>query len=393
MAYPYHGADGNRFVSGSSNLPNITPIEIPLSSQAIWITALKSGNDSIWTAVLSNGDTKAYKITDNSYEEKTVLPNNIGVAMPITTTLNGDNNVVVANNFSDGSRYSSPVIIDKETGSRAYVATNGDLVLQQEGTTQRLEIDAVTYSRLLIDDNKNLLVLTKPTLSYDHQVLGSAHPNAAAITYISTKPIFEVISTIDIATPDVIEGNPLIWKDVNNDGTREIITTLSNISEGARIVVFNEDGSIYAEGSPINQGYRWRHQLAIAPFNNDSQLDLISIYIPHLGPHIETFRLDDASMSENRFNVNYSSHLQISLNLDKSITGDFDNDGKPEVLLINRDSASELAAYSLSKNSANKDWILNLSDEVSSNIAAVTLENNSIALGIGQGRVLKVWHP
>lgn len=393
VAYTYHSDDGNRLVAGQSDIPNITPRDIPLAEDVFWITALKSENASIWVAVLSNGDTRAYKVTSDGYESIPVMPDNIGAAMPITAVLDNQNQVIIANNFSDGSPYTSPVILNKTTGSRAYIAKNGDLVLSQGDTSQRLAIDAVKYSRILVDDNKNLLLLTKPTLSYDHQVLGDDHPNAAAITLVTTSPDFQVKSTININAPDVLEGNPLIWKDVNNDGNKEIITTLSNINTGARIVVFNEDGTLYSEGTSINQGYRWRHQLMIGPFNSDNEQSLASIYIPHLEPHIEFFRLDDESMTESRFALNYTSHLSRSLNLDKSIAGDFDNDGKPEILLINRDTESELAGISLSNNQANTDWTLNLNGKVSSNVAAVTLDNKQIALGVGQGKSLRVWQP
>lgn len=40
-------------------------------------------------------------------------------------------------------------------------------------------------------------------------------------------------------------------------------------------------------------GYFWRHQIAVAPFILNAELNLLSVYIPHITPTIESFRVDD----------------------------------------------------------------------------------------------------
>lgn len=394
IGYPYHGEDGNRYAKGQSDISALQPIDIPLDTKSTWIAAATLGQNSIWAVVTETGDVNAFKVDGTGYEAIAISPAKLDTPVPFTLVVTDSGEAVLANVFDDASPYTAPVIVDKTQGSRAYVANNGDLVLLKDSNTkERLAIDVLNYSRVLIDDKQRLLVLTKPTLFYDHQVLGSAHPNAAAITLVQTTPEFKVLSTIEIAEPDVIEGNPLIWKDMNNDGSLEIVTTLSNVNTGARLVIYNEDGSIFAEGTPINTGYRWRHQVAVAPFREANVNSLASVYIPHLGPQVEIIKTDDGSMDSTREPVNYSSHLSISLNLDKSIAGDFDNDSKPELMLINRDTQKELAAVSYSENNVEIDWTLALADKMSSNIAAATLDDGQIALGVGQGNSLRIWHP
>ena len=54
--------------------------------------------------------------------------------------------------------------------------------------------------------------------------------------------------------PSVIENLAPIWTDLDGDGNREIILTQSNTAEGAKIVVYTEDGKILAVGPPIGKG-------------------------------------------------------------------------------------------------------------------------------------------
>ena len=397
VAYTYHSENGNRLVQGQGVLPNLTPLDITLPDTVTWIAAATNDLQSVWAVILESGQVKAYKVTNNSATEVAIMPNQVSTTIPPTLVLENDGNVKLANVFEDGSAYSSPVILDKDTGDRVYIANNGDVVLKSSTMEQRLAVNALSYARLLLDSNKRILVLTDPTSRLDHvAVLGSGFQHASSITIIDTDT-FSVSSKITIDAPDAVEGNALIWTDVNNDGTNEIITTLSSDGVGARIVVFNEDGSEYAESSAIGLDNRWRHQIAVAPYKSATETNLVSVYIPHLGPKIEYFRLDDQSMAITNQTASYSSHLWTGVNIDMGISGDFDNDGKLELLLVNHASRgfispSVIGAFEYDESGINLDWTLDLTGLISSNVAAVTLSNNTIAYGVGQGANLRIWH-
>jgi len=398
IAYIYHSENGNRLVQGVGDLPNLTPIDVTLPDTVKWIVAAENDQQSVWAAVLENGQVKAYNVTNDIVSEVVITPNQISTVIPPTLVLENDGSAKLANVFEDGSAHASPVILDKDSGDRVYIANIGDVVLKTATTEQRLAVNALPYSRLLLDSNKRILVLTDPTSRLDHvAVLGSSFQHASSITIIDTKT-FSVSSKITIDAPDAVEGNALIWEDVNNDGTNEIITTLSSNGIGARIVVFNEDGSEYAESSAIGLDNRWRHQIAVASFKSATEKNLVSVYIPHLGPKVEYFRLDDQSMDITSQTASYTSHLWTGINLDMGISGDFDNDGKLELLLVNHASRNYIApsvigAFEYTESGINLDWTLDLTDLISSNVAAVTLSNNTIAYGVGQGNSLRIWHP
>jgi len=393
VGYIYHGENGNRLVNGVGDFQNISPMEISLASSATWLVAATFNDSSIWAAVLENGSVNAFLVKNQTIQEIPITPNSVSPGTQPTLAISNNGDATLANVFENASPDASTIIVDNATSTRAYISNQGQLILKTNDSEESLAVNALNYSRILKDNKSRLLVLSDPTLSYTHQVLGRKFQNAAAISLIETQPEFRLIKKISIGSPDVIEGNALIWMDVDGDDDDEIITTLSNSTGGARIVIFSEEGDVLSSGTPIGTNRRWRHQLAVAPFNTPTELLLSSIYIPHLGPVLEYFRLDDLSLS--RFNtqsiIDYTSHYQIALNLDMSLAGDFDSDGAIETLLLDKNTKSELAAWEYQNGNIKKDWTLPLSDKISSNLAATTLSNGRIALGVGLENKLLIW--
>lgn len=397
VGYIYHSANGNRLVSGSGDLVQTTPIDVPLPGKPVWLAAANIENQSVWATVLDNGVAKAFKVDSNGYTEIDIAPNQLNEAIPPTLVVDRDGKAKLANVFEQASSRSAAIMLDNTSGKRAYIADNGDLVIKEKDDEQRLAINALLHARLLVDEQQRILVLTDPDTSYGHIfVLGDTYPHAKSISLVETKPTLRVAHKITLDTVDVIEGNALIWQDLNGDQLREIITTVSNDvsgSQGGRIVIYDENGNEYGSSEAIGAHYRWRHQIAVAPFKSQDQLHLVSTYVPHIDPNIEFFRLDDKSMVRENLSSIYTSHLSTGPNIDISVAGDFDNDGKIEVLQIERYSRNEFGAFELSDNGPLLDWTIPLDGAISSNTAAVTLPNNTIALGIGLGQSLRIWHP
>lgn len=394
VGYTYHQNGGNRYVLGKGNLDTLTPINIQLDSEIKWVAAAASdGQHSFWVAVLADGNVHSYRVDDEGFKEKSILPSTLNYPIPPTLVVEQHTELKLGNLLDSASIYTNTVVLNAN-GDRAFIARNGDIILQKAGKISRLEINTLPYSKILVDESERLLVLTTPSSEYGHTgVLGYRHAHAKTISLIETKSEFSVLKTITLPDEDVVEGNALIWTDVDGDGTREIISTLSRNIESARLVVLNEDGTVKSESPPINIADRWRHQIAIAPFVDNDQMNLLSVHIPHLNPEIESFRIDDGSMMEHRYFSSYSSHFTGGLNLDMAMSGDFDGDDKIELLLIERGNLDEIAAFEFRDGEIQQDWTFNLSNSMTSNAAAVTLPNNQIAYGVGQGDVLSIWHP
>jgi hypothetical protein len=104
---------------------------------------------------------------------------------------------------------------------------NGDLVLWDQVEIGRLSIQALPDARILVDERGRLLVLTGPTGRYAHSVLGDTI-EASAVTLVETAPELRATPIVTLDREQVIEGIAPRWADLNGDGTREIVVTVSD---------------------------------------------------------------------------------------------------------------------------------------------------------------------
>ena len=152
-----------------------------------------------------------------------------------------------------------------------------------------MPINALLDTRILQDELGRLLILSNPTADYDHGIVGDEF-ESSSITLINLQ---HNGSFVEISIPEgfVIEGLYPIWTDINGNGQREIIVTLSIPGQGAQLVIFNESGEIIGSGEPIGLSYRWRHQIAVAPFGPNGEIELVDVLTPHIGGVVEFFQL------------------------------------------------------------------------------------------------------
>ena len=298
---------------------------------------------------------------------------------------------------ADASPFTPPLLFDTQIPKIAYVADNGDLVIWQEGQETRLPVNALPDGRILADDAGRLLLLSSSTDRYTHGVLGD-NVEAAGITLVETSPEPKIVHTISIPQSDVIEGLYPTWADLNNDGRREIIVTLSNAQDGARIVAFHEDPStssgqaaILAEGPPIGKGFRWRHQLVVAPFGASGENLLAVVRTPHIGGVVEFYRLKGNKLEIVNTTPGISTHSIGSRNLFTAQAGDFDNDGQVELLAPDQ-SHTRLGIVGMEAEAG--IW-LDLEAELVTNLAAITFPDSgevSLAAGLSNN-LLRIWLP
>jgi hypothetical protein len=291
----------------------------------------------------------------------------------------------------DAPELAPPAILD-ESGNWVYIDANGDLVFMLASGVEsaRLAVAALPDGRILVDGDNRLLLLTQPTERYGHGVLGDAI-EAGAVVLIETEPEPVVILTIPIPEPLVVEGIAPLWADITGDGNREIILTLSDVEQGAQIVAYDENGVQIGVGPAIGQGYRWRHQLAVAPFGPDGEVELVDVLTPHIGGVVEYYRLVGNELKIVAQIPGYTSHVNGARNLDMAIAGDFDGDGRIELLLPNQ-ARTELGAINRTDAGAEVAWTIPLDGRLSTNLAAVTTASGRLILGAGtETGTLRLW--
>jgi hypothetical protein len=397
--YTYQQPDGNRLVSGQGNLPDTLPLDIPLAGEPTWIVAAPTQNGgSLWAVALTDGRTQAFGVDANGHIEELVEPNPITrrqlpPGMPPLLKVEGDTATLPVSTTDEASLQTHPIFLP-ETQQMVSVQADGQLLIWSEDLTDftALAVNALPDARLLFDDLGRLLLLTEPTPRYGHGVLGDGL-EAASITLIETQPEPQVVTTIPIPDPTVVEGIAPIWVDLDGDGSREIIVTLSNSAQGAQVVVFNEAGEQVATGPAIGQGSRWRHQLAAAAFGPDGETELIDVLTPHIGGTVEFYQLDGDELRVVARLPGYTSHMIGTRNLDMAVAGDFDGDERIELLLPNQ-RRTELGAIQRTADGAEVEWSLPVEGVVTTNLAAVPLEDGRVIVGIGrEDGVLRLWGP
>jgi hypothetical protein len=376
-------------------LPDARPLDIPLAGQPSWVVAAPaSSGSSIWTVALSDGLVQSFQISaTGEVSQLAASPPQLPPGMPPLLRLANDVPTLPLATTDAASLQTHPVVLPT-TGQMVSIQAGGELLIWNKDRTEFTALDVRTLpdARILVDETGRLLLLTEPTTRYQHGVLGDA-VEAAGIALVETQPELQVISTIAIPDPSVIEGIAPIWSDLSGDGRREIIVTQSNSDQGAQIVVYGETGEQIATGPAIGRGNRWRHQLVVAPFGPAGEQELVDVLTPHIGGVVEFYRLDGDTLRIVASVPGYTSHIIGTRNLDMAIGGDFDGDGRFELLLPSQDR-TELGAIRRTIDGAEVVWSVPVGGRVVSNLVGTTLANGQLAVGVGrEDGVLRVWLP
>ena len=392
LAFTHQRPNGNRLASGRGAVPWVPFIDIPLAASPRWVVAAPDGQSSIWVVLLEDGTVQAFRLTDRQPEQIEIAPKNLPAGMPPLLLVKDGDPVLVTVPSASASPLTHPTVLFR-SGRLAFVATNGDLVLCDGGDCARLALNAPADGRLLVDERDRLLVLSHATGRYGHGVLGD-DIEAAGVSLVETMPELRLAHTILIPEPRVIEGTSAIWTDITGDGEREIIVTISGEEDGAQVAVYSENGQRLAAGPAIGRGFRWRHQLAVAPFGPSGEMELAVVRTPHIGGVVDFYRLMGERLEIVAQISAFTSHVLGSRNLDMAAAGDFDGDGRVDLLLPDQ-ARTHLARICRTAEGAGVAWAVPVGGMVSTNVSTVSLDRGRLAVGVGRtgDSALRLWIP
>jgi hypothetical protein len=391
FGYTYQRADGNRYVEGTGSPAFLAPVDIPLDGVPAWVAAAPlDGGGSIWAAVLEDGRVQAFLILTSIVTPIAIQPARLPPGMPPMLVVHRGVPMLLTAPPGDASPLTHPVAIGDDPANYAYVASNGDLVINLRGAATRLEVGAIPDARILQDERGRLLLVTGATTRYAHGILGDT-VEGSSLTLVETDP--PGVSRVIPMGGRVIEGIAPLWVDLDFDGLREIIVTLSDENKGAQLLVFGEDGGVQAEGPAIGRGFLWRHQLAAFPADLEPNLVVADNLTPHSDGVLEFYRWDEVGFNVFTSAAGYSTHTLGSRNLDRTLAADVNGDALVD-LLAPTQAGDGLGAFTVQSGTVFVAWTVGFGATLTTNIGAVRLTTGELWLGMGLSNgVLRLWGP
>ena len=385
FATTFGDEDGNRYVKGRGSIEPDGYVDLVVDGSALWIVGIVDGDGVAVVVADTDGNLSGFDIGTDEIETR---PFNLASAAPGTPPglVSGQGVLVLLPPASSGSADTNAIAL--ASGGIAFVGTDGSVVISDGGGNRRLEVDALLDGRLTVSSDGRLAVLGDPTNRYDHGVVGDEF-EASAVTLVSLATQ-EIVGKASFDV-DVIEGMVPMFADFDGDGVDELVVTLSNADTGARLAVLDAAGDVIAESDPIGQGGRWRHQLAVAPFGPNGEIELVDIRTPHIGGTVEYFALVDGKLELAASQRGVTSHSIRSRNLDMAVAFDVDGDGQVE-LVVPTDSRDELAVLRRVGDTVEVIMTLPLGSALTTNLTAVESANGDVVLlaGLADGTV-RVW--
>ena len=328
-------------------------------------------------------------VEDGQAVQTTINPPSMPAGAPTILAVVGGEAYLIVGPTNSASGITHPVTLG-ESGRLAFIESRGDLVLRESGSEAgRLAVDALPDARLLVDGQERVLLLTKPSSQYPHGIAGDPL-EATEITLLETSPSLQVVTQISIPGQRVVEGISPIWADLNGDGQRRVIVTLSDAEQGAQVVVYSESGEQVADGPLVGRSNRWRHQIAVAHFGPNGELELAEVLTPHIGGIAGFNRIEGESLNLVAQQDGVTSHPVFSRNPDMGLAGDLDGDGQPELVVFDQ-PFREITALRRTDDGVEIAWQTSVGGEAVTNLASVKIRGE-IWMGVGRDDgVLRIW--
>ena len=248
------------------------------------------------------------------------------------------------------------------------------------------EIEPLPDAQPALTTDGAWVILSSPTERYAHGILGDRLEGS---TISVVRPAEKEPSTngraktiVDLS-PQVAEERGVLLYDVDADGQDEIITILSDTALGSRVVAFELNGSVSAEGDPIGQGFRWRHLIGAGPLGPAGQPAVAVVRTPHIGGTLEYLsytpmtgttgleRVDSvpiASLIVAEGRYGYSSHSIGSQNLGDAVLANVNGGERVEVILPTQ-SRDVIVAVGRIVGGSEEVWRFELGARLTSNLS------------------------
>jgi len=384
--YTHPQPSGNRTLSGTGDLRGVDPVTFAPEGRPQWLVARPGETGSHWTVATDDGRVTDWHVVDGDATKSGEFGRLPPETQPVVRR--SPSGTAVLDPPAGLAASASPVVMlrtDDEPSKLLYVAESGALLVVAAETT-RLAVDAIPDGRLAALGDRRYALFGDRTGRYHHGALGD---NIEGETlYVVDATSAEITAQVTLDPPAVFEGIQPLVADLDGDGDPEIVTTVADERDGARIAVFDPAGNRLATGPIYGPG--WRHQLAVAPFSPEGRPELAVVRKPHVDRVVEFYRLRDGSLDIVALSDGYSSHTYGSRILSGAVAGQFAGDDSA-ALLVPTTARDELAALRRDESGVAVGWRRSLGGTLTSNITGVTLANGGVAVGAATAGTVSVW--
>lgn len=373
---------GNRIASGAIDLAVADPVDLPIEADPRWVVARPEpdGPGADWVAVAEDGSVSAVRIRRDGTRALDVAPSAVEPDAP--PVLRAAGRVTLLATPGDASPLTHPLPMGRD--GLLYVRRDGTIVRDRKESRDVLGADALPDARPRLVEEGRVVLLAGATDRYSHGALGDDIEAGRVVVLDVAGPDPSVAAEMQPES-GVVEGLAPI---VTGDGP-ELHVTESDPEGGARQVTYGVDGSRTAVGPPIGRGFRWRHQLCVAPFAPDGVPELAVVRTPHIGGTAEFYRRDGTALRLAATEPGVSSHAIGSRVLDGGFAGDVDGDGRPE-LVVPDDARRSLVIVERTAGGAATAARVPVGDRLTSNVHAVGT-GTGLQVGVGRRGGLRVW--
>lgn len=243
----------------------------------------------------------------------------------------------------------SPVLsADAWTASRVDGSANPAVTV---GRTVPETLDGLPDGRIVFNTNGGTIHsawYARPTTRYGHGILGDRIEAGALVVRQGDG------ETVSLTLPEdeVFEDLYPRLADLDGDGTTEVITIRSSLSQGASVTVYGmQDGRLVENASTgyIGHANRWLNIAGIARFSGTGSLEIAFVRTPHIGGTLFIYRFRNGRLRRIASLDGFSNHQIGSRELRLSAVADLDGDGKMELALPS-DNRATLRIVGLGKN-------------------------------------------